>query len=234
MSFNDAETEKPDSSEIRELFGTTLPKAISLYTDILKGDSRQFLKTELAHVSVEELQKHLDELSLLDNLLKEFAQNPSEFEVRDTVISKDDQSRRVRIKPRSSSVIGNSPDTAQTQINFYTRIFDTSETRDQVIEAASMQGVAPEQALGKAEKQFSGGEIRINTIGVLRVRSGEVLVIPRAGIGLVKTGEFLDIDGLKPVGTQFHKLAIDNEDDVTLEDYKLLHQTITQMSGNKS
>lgn len=232
MNITSAEAEKT-GNELREVLDNRLPSVIKLYADILKGDSPHIARKEIARISEEELQRHLAELALLEKILKEFAGFPSGFEIRTSGISKDELSYRVRLRPPSSSLIGETPETSQTQLSFYARVIETGETRDRIITIESLKGIPPDQALRNAERQFYGGRIMITTLGIMRGKGGNFLVIPRAGIELIKEGDYVDLNGLKPVGSHFHRLTVPNEDEISLQDYLLLHNRIASMSGSK-
>lgn len=240
MNTNSTIEQEIPRDKFGELFEITLPRVIKLYENILCGDGGSPIqRVELSRLSSDELQKQLDELALLERTLKEFAQNPTGFEIRTSGISQDENSYRVRLKPPSAGPIGETPDTAQPQLSLYARIMDTGETRSEIMSAHSIRGISPDKALRETERQFFGGQIMITTLGVLRGRSGAFLVIPRAGIELVKEGEFIDLNGLKPVGQHFHRLSVDNVDEhsdsdaASIKDYLLLHDTTLQMSGTK-
>lgn len=200
---------------------------------MLTEDTPYVKKDALARVSLAEMAEHIRQLDELKTFLEAFGNDPASFITRVQSVSQDDNSYIARLKRADDPGIGEGIENAQTQLAFFAQLSESTDPRDTAIEGASIKGITPHAAIRRADREVRGGRVILNTVKVFRAHdSSKTLLVPQAGIEIVREGDYIDINGLKSVGPgHFHRLAVYNEGELERKDYETVISLAMQLSG---
>ena len=153
----------PKGQEELKILVEKTGEAIELYRQALQSGSEEFQRKDLADRAKESLNKHLSELELLSEMLKELSLNPQSFEIAVNVVDANNNKTIFKLKRKRDDLSKTSSGQPQMQLRFEVKNAGSEGERER-IEALSLGGQDPSRVLEKVLDQTQSTVVSTNSV----------------------------------------------------------------------